>query len=466
MNVLSVMMAMAWRNLFRHIGKSIVIGTILFLGALIMTVGNGVVTGLDDGLALNFRKRVTGDLVVISRDQLKENIFFTPMAEPVEPIEKLESVTAVLDQTKEIRRYLPAAKGAVMVLNGDSEPTWQMLIGVDLTDFQSMFEDSMITLEGSLPKHGERGLLLSTQSRSELYKFANFWTVPKDAGIVTANLPADLTGNVAVSEIDLRHELIFMGNNDRNTSFDIIAPIRTVFKYRAFNGMWGFFSLIDIDSYRECMGFFSEADQTKPVSGESQALLNASLIFVKLAPGASIDSTIKSLNQTFKKQDIPARAISWKDSLGQVSGLALLMRGVLFGFVMFVFFVAIIIITNTLSLAAIERITEIGMMRAIGAQRWFISGLFVCETICLSVIFGGLGIAAGTITVKALAMARIPATNDMIELFFGGSVFLPRLTTGDILLCVLQLTVVTILAVIYPVIVARRITPLEAIARE
>ena len=43
----------AWRNLFRHKGKSMIIGAILMLGAFLMTVGSGVISGMDRGLSEN-----------------------------------------------------------------------------------------------------------------------------------------------------------------------------------------------------------------------------------------------------------------------------------------------------------------------------------------------------------------------------------------------------------------------------
>jgi ABC-type antimicrobial peptide transport system permease subunit len=53
-----------------------------------------------------------------------------------------------------------------------------------------------------------------------------------------------------------------------------------------------------------------------------------------------------------------------------------------------------------------------------------------------------------------------------VQLLFGGDTFHPFLSGADILLAVIQLAIVTLIAVVYPVQVARSITPLDAIARE
>ena len=67
----------AWRNILRHKGKSIVIGIILFLGSLIMTFGNGVISGMERGLEKNIVQGFTGDIVIISDRQESDNVLFT-----------------------------------------------------------------------------------------------------------------------------------------------------------------------------------------------------------------------------------------------------------------------------------------------------------------------------------------------------------------------------------------------------
>ena len=54
----------------------------------------------------------------------------------------------------------------------------------------------------------------------------------------------------------------------------------------------------------------------------------------------------------------------------------------------------------------------------------------------------------------------------MIQLLFGGNKFQPFLSITDIGLTVGQLVLVTFIAVIYPIKVAKSVTPLDAISRE
>ncbi len=149
--------------------------------------------------------------------------------------------------------------------------------------------------------------------------------------------------------------------------------------------------------------------------------------------------------------------------LGQ---MAMLMKGALFLFVSFIFFVAIVIIMNTLSMAALERISEIGMMRAVGARKSFISRMFLIETLVLAFTFGSIGIAAGFVTLEALTFFKLTTTNEMLQILYGGDTLRPTLDLSGVIMCFVQLLIVTGIAVIYPIRVAKRITAMEAVSRE
>jgi len=134
--------------------------------------------------------------------------------------------------------------------------------------------------------------------------------------------------------------------------------------------------------------------------------------------------------------------------------------------VLLLFFVATIIIMNTLSINALERTEEFGMMRAVGARKGFITRMFLSETVALSAVFGGAGILIGAVVAWIIHPLGISSGNsEILELLFGGEVFQPTLGVGGIAGGIVALGVVTVLAVLYPLVVARRITPLDAINR-
>jgi ABC-type lipoprotein release transport system permease subunit len=190
------------------------------------------------------------------------------------------------------------------------------------------------------------------------------------------------------------------------------------------------------------------------------------MILLRFADKANLEQTVKALNKDLSELNLGVRVITWKKAAGIIGSMAVLIKTSLFVFVMFLFFVAIIIIVNTLSMAALERTSEIGMMRAVGARKSFIRLMFLGETAVLSAVFGGAGIVLGIIIVNIVAAFNISTNNDMVQLLFGGDTFRPFLSLLDIGLALIQLVIVTLIAVIYPIRVASNIKPLDAISRD
>ena len=98
----------AWRNLWRHKSKSLIVGVILFSGALLMTVGNALIEGAQQGLAENMINRATGHLLVTSVDQTNRDVFFAPHT--IADITTYPAMKAVLEQQDYIEKFLPLTR--------------------------------------------------------------------------------------------------------------------------------------------------------------------------------------------------------------------------------------------------------------------------------------------------------------------------------------------------------------------
>jgi ABC-type lipoprotein release transport system permease subunit len=500
----------AWRNLWRHRGKSLVIGVIIFFGAVLMTVGNGMISGMERGMSENIVKLFTGDIVVISGEQEKDDVIFSMMGKPLKVIKNYEAVKKVLDQQTVIQNYLPATAGMVMVLNSSSEMGNIMLLGVDIEKYRRMFPESFTITEGRILKPQEKGVLVSEEARKQAYEFMNFWILPEGASLNPKKLTADARENI--DNLDIRRDLVFMGSSTSNTTVDIRVPVIGAMKYKALNGIWGNYCIVDVESFREAHNYVTGADSKVEISGEQKQLLESdeldqlftsgsmidnsqvtgnsislqqvqaetrkeakqynvdggsyNLAFVRVKNGVSAEHALQQLNDSFQKNHVNARAVSWRAAVGTLGSMAGLIKAALNVFIMFIFFVAIIVIMNTLSMTAVERISELGMMRAIGAQKGFLRGMFVDETGILAFCFGGLGIIVGMIIIYLLQAAGISTTNDMLQLVYGGDKLNPLFTLGDLMLGIFELAIVTILSVIYPLRVVGKIVPLDAITRE
>jgi ABC-type lipoprotein release transport system permease subunit len=93
--------------------------------------------------------------------------------------------------------------------------------------------------------------------------------------------------------------------------------------------------------------------------------------------------------------------------------------------------------------------------------------MFFAEIAVLSAIFGGLGILAGLVAVWGITSLHIPATgNQFLTMLAGDDVLRPLITLAGLFFGIGQVAVVTALSALYPMKVARAITPLEAISRD
>ena len=505
---MGLIIKIAWRNIQRHRGKSFVIGIILFLGALIMTIGNGVISGMDKGLRENIMNRFTGQIVVVSKMQDQDNVVFTPMGKDVEVIPGYEKIKKVLEGCTYIERFLPAAKGLSLILNENGDVGYSLVLGVRFEDYQKMFLHNVKLVEGEFLKNDDRGILVSSGNRTRIYNEQGFWIVPRGFGLNEKNLPTeDLKSK---ESLDVRESIILMGGSMENTTRDLKVDVKGVIKYEYLDEFWKNFSIMDIESFREAFQYVTASDSLFVIPADKKKLLEAdnldnifgetlvdkepttgkryditrlmgkkvvqkrldvdsgayNMVFIKLNNAGRIGTLLDDLNARLKAAGAEARAVSWKAAVGQIADTAMIMRGVATGFVMLIFFVAIIIIMNTLSMAALERVSEIGMMRAVGAQRSFIAKMFFTETAIISLVFGGAGIVAGIGVVYLLGLLRITTDNNVLVLLFGGNVFRPELDVIDILIGIIELIIVTAIATLYPLKVARGITPLDAIMRD
>jgi putative ABC transport system permease protein len=105
-------------------------------------------------------------------------------------------------------------------------------------------------------------------------------------------------------------------------------------------------------------------------------------------------------------------------------------------------------IANLMVIAVIERRSEIGLRRALGATKGHIAVQFLLESLLLAVIGGALGALLGTAITTGYAWAR------------GWFVIMPLFVLGG---GVLAATLIGALAGIYPALRAARLSPTDAL---
>jgi ABC-type antimicrobial peptide transport system permease subunit len=183
---------------------------------------------------------------------------------------------------------------------------------------------------------------------------------------------------------------------------------------------------------------------------------------VLLKPGNPMDSVVRSLEEVARSKGLPIKVSTWKQTSGLIGQLTLVVKAALYFGVFIIFVVALIIINNAMMMATLQRVREIGTMRAIGAQRGFTRGMIFTETLFLGATFGSLGALISVLIMGYLGHTGVPAVSDEMHFFFSGPRLFPSLSMANLIIGYVIVLVVSVLSTLYPAILATRVSPVVA----
>lgn len=510
----------ALRNLFRHKGRSLSIGFILIVGAFFMTVGNGFISGMKKGLDKNLIKPLFGDITLMSNERMQDNL--SGRSEVQEFIENYETIQKTVSAHKDVERITPIVFGKAAMLDLtmtqsigtdiDTIGFW----GIDYENYNDVYSQNVAIIEGSHLKGGERGILINASLREYLYFMHDIWLLPEGGTLVKDSLPPDALSDI--ENLKTRNDLVLLGLGSSLTATDVRVPIKGIFKFKEMNEAIGTINdeninLIDIETARECMGLMNPEERNTHLSSDNKNLLDKAIknpdeLFenddilmkgspdeafgdvaavldrdinepdkyvasnriynisqVNLKPGTDMNQGVKEINKSLRESGLGdyVRAVAWQNVWAEFSGFLTRINLIFTIFINIIFLAAILMIINALSIAAMERTTEIATMRTVGSRKGFIAGMFVMETSLLSLCFGGLGILLGIAITEIISNIELTTTLPAMQFMFGGSRFSPSLDINTVVSGIIQLGVTTIIAVIYPLVVAKNIKPVDAI---
>ncbi|MCK5674668.1 MAG: FtsX-like permease family protein, partial [Spirochaetales bacterium] len=185
-------------------------------------------------------------------------------------------------------------------------------------------------------------------------------------------------------------------------------------------------------------------------------------VIVKLDESVNEKKFIKNLNDWFAENGIDAKASGWLAGAGTIAKISNTLT-IVFNFLVFIVaIVAVIIIMNTLVISVNERIGEIGTMRAIGAEKSFVRSMITLETIMISAIFGVIGATFGMIITALIGSIGYEAPNTFLQVILGGPVLYPVVSFKAVIVSLVVVALVGVVASLYPVSIALKISPVKA----
>ena len=192
---------------------------------------------------------------------------------------------------------------------------------------------------------------------------------------------------------------------------------------------------------------------------ESGLALNAAIL---LEDPSKARDTQRAIEAKIAEKQIGLQVVDWQAASGLVGQFIYVFRGILYGAIGLLFFVAVVIINNAMVMATVERTPEIGTMRAIGAHRGFVMSMLVVETLVLGLLAGLAGAIGGGILMAILGHYGIGTHTPEIIVIFGGPRLYPFFSPGKAVLAMVTVTVVSVLSTLYPAILAALVPPITA----
>jgi putative ABC transport system permease protein len=166
------------------------------------------------------------------------------------------------------------------------------------------------------------------------------------------------------------------------------------------------------------------------------------------------DTTLNQVRLTLSTADEVTGVVS--QAVGAINGLGLLVAAIM------LFIISISIFIN-MRMAIVERMQEIGTLRAIGAGRNDIIALFMFEHVFLSAVFVAAGIIAGLVIVAVFSNAVVLPSSGVFGLFVNKGHLVLKPTLIATVIIALALPLFTALFSYFPARRGGRVSAVEAL---
>jgi putative ABC transport system permease protein len=487
----------AYRNLKEHKIKTLIIGTLMALAIMILVVGNSFMETAASGIEKTYIQNYTGDVVITSNEMENPSLFMdgaiTNREELVPLIPDAAKIEDYLKNSDKVVAINPQIGGATLLQHEEDGTGFAMLFGVDPEMYKQTFQDNINITFGTFLNPGEEGIVLSEAALEMIKDTSGEIVKPGDSILLTGM--NNVTGT-KIREVTVRGTFEF---TNPSPQLDMISFI-DLENIRILNGMLSYTQVaanlseseeallgeLDEDSLfgsddgdlfgndlfsEEIITVESDSDtdyldilgDTSGREKYSQTDPNAwHYMIVKLEDSVNEKRFIKNLNIWFEENNIDAKASGWLDGAGTIAKMSNTLALVFNFLVLIVAVVAVIIIMNTLVISVNERIGEIGTMRAIGAEKTFVRSMITLETLMISVIFGFIGAALGMIITALIGAVGYEAPNTFFQVILGGPVLYPIISVKAVIISLVTVALVGVVASLYPVSIALKISPVKA----
>ncbi len=414
-----LLLTLALRNLLRHKRRTLLTASALILGIGLMVLGRAWTKAMETAVVEPAKGGTLGHVQVFAKDAAADEGGRVSFILPQNNYRLLLAPSALIDRVLRSEPRLAAGLARLMVgallSNGDASME-VVLIGIDPGARPAVYP-ALELREGRHFVAGEQGILINRG-------------VAKKLG---ARLGSTL---VALA----------------NTPDGRLSAVKL-----SVTGLWVVKGL-EAYEWGACYADLAAVQQLMDVEDQAGVLVFRQRDVT--APSAPIAA---SLNAAFRRDGSAAFAYTWEEMGGPFIGGMLVTRFIarIMDLVMAIIVAAGVM--NTALMSVFERTREVGTLRAVGARRSRILGIFLLEALMLG-IAGALGGAlAGSGLILFFGRYGIPAFSEAQRYSYGGDYLYPALNWSDVTLVPMLMVGICLLAAFGPALMAARMRPADSL---
>ena len=502
---------LALRNLKEHKSKTVIIACFLIFGVAIVILGNSFLESVNRGLEKDFRANYTGDIAIgknpdkgTINDIFGVNSTSVTTEVPLLPaIPDLDKVMEIVNETDGIKSHTKLISAQILVAYGvemdlsalndrddlgfDDLPISMLFAGENNTYWNTF--PSVNFIEGTYPAPDTNEIMIDTRVKKAYESLYS-----RELHVGDTVLCAGATSDTVIREAKVVG--IFNPPNENSAMFQIVycnPAFARSFAQLTYASSFTQELPDSIDLSLNTMDeddlFASFDDDLFAMEDDSSAFLGSGFddfdsilgdttlrdelnktddgawnyVLMKVNNPLQTNAIIAQLNAKFAEAGLDVYAMDWKAAAysysQSVAGISLVFNILIIILAIVVF----IIIMNTMIVSVIERTSEIGTMRAIGAEKKFVRRLFMSETLILTSISSVLGIVLAAIIMTIFNSLNITITNSIAKMILGGGLLRFSPTPAIIITTIVIAIGGSLISNLSPVKSALKITPLKAL---
>lgn len=491
-----MMLKTAFLSLLSHKNKTILLMIILSFGAFLTLIGISAIYTFSDNLRRGLTETMSGDIVIYNANENTSIDIVFPIQQ-IKSINDFGNILEILSEHNEVAYFTPLSKEIGLIHDPETKELeiGLPLIGANINDYINIFSKVEL-VEGEIIPEGKTGLLVSKKyinmlpdKYKKLFKVGDTLTISS----LTKTGAMSIIESKIYGIIDIEGSDFAITNNvmDLKTlqglvGYDADSKILTIKQLEALernkdllHGDIDEDSIFTEDTFNENPIFSDDASKSDLLGTETLDLSKyltetddenvnnnftgeTDFVICRVKDYTKINQVVKELNIKFEEKKLHFKAISYVNSSGTLGAFISLIGVVILVVILIIQVISIIIITNSVLMGVLDRVNEIGTMRAIGAQRRYIFGLIISESFLLSFGSAIFGSIISLIIITIFGSIGIKAQNVITGMLFAGKYLFPKTHILLVLLSFIIVIVVTLIATIYPLRIATKISPLEA----